>query len=83
MVELDDIAVLVRREMRGKLPSDVALGADTKLADIGLSSLQISEIVFTLEEEHEVEFDPARAADIKTLGDVVALANESLERAAG
>lgn len=77
MITLDDVARLVRRELRGKLPADTALTGDTALEDLGLSSLQISEIVFTLEEDHGIEFDTARAADVKTLGDVVSLANDA------
>lgn len=78
MITLDDVARLVRRELRGKLQAETTLDGNTRLEDLGLSSLQISEIVFTLEEDHEVEFDTARAAEVQTLGDVVALANESV-----
>lgn len=81
MITIDEVTELVRREIRGKVPADLTLDEDTKLADIGLSSLQIAEIVFTLEEEHEVEFDPSRAADAVTLGDVVALGNEAIKAA--
>jgi acyl carrier protein len=75
LITVDDVARLVRRELRGKLAADHILDETTALADLGLSSLQISEIVFTLEDEHDVEFDTARAAEVRTLGDVVALAN--------
>ena len=78
MITLEEVADLVRRELRRKLPEDAVLTEDTEVAELGLSSLQLSDIVFTLEERHDVEFDAARAAEIKTLGDVVALANETL-----
>ena len=78
MITVDEVAGLIRRELRGKLDAGTVLDEGTRLEDLGLSSLQVSEIVFTLEEDHEVEFDAARAADAKTLGDVVALANEAL-----
>lgn len=78
MVTVQEVADLARHELRRKLPDGLALDGSTKIADIGLSSLQVSEIVFTLEERHDFEFDAARAADIETLGDVVALANEVL-----
>jgi acyl carrier protein len=76
LITIGNIADLVRRELRGKLPADTVLDESTRLEDLGLSSLQISEIVFTLEEDHGAECDTARAADVKTLGDVLALANE-------
>lgn len=79
MITIDEVADLIRRELRGKLSDDASLNDETKLEDLGLSSLQVSEIVFTLEEDHGVEFDEAKAAEAETLGDVVALANEALE----
>lgn len=78
MITINDVADLVRRELRGKMPADATLGEQTRLTDLGLSSLQVAEIVFTLEEDHGVEFDEARAADVDTLGDVVGLVNDSL-----
>jgi acyl carrier protein len=79
VITVDEVAGLIRRELRGKLSADTVLDEGTRLEDLGLSSLQVSEIVFTLEENHNVEFDAARAADAQTLGDVVALANEALQ----
>lgn len=78
MITLEEVVSLINAELRGKqLPVD-SLTADTRLKDLGLSSLQIADIVFTLEEEHEIEFDPAKAADAQTLGDVIALGNAAL-----
>jgi acyl carrier protein len=79
MITIDDLAQLIRQEMRGKLPKDVQIDESTRLDELGLSSLQVSEIVFTLEDEHGVEFDPAKAADAQTLGDLLTLSNEVLE----
>jgi acyl carrier protein len=81
MITLDEVNELIRREMRGKLPDGKVLSEETRLDDLGLSSLQISEIVFTLEERHEVEFDAAKAADVKTLGELIAVGNETLRAA--
>jgi acyl carrier protein len=81
MITLDEVNELIRREMRGKLPDGKELGEETRLDDLGLSSLQISEVVFTLEERHEVEFDAAKAADVKTLGELIAVGNATLRSA--
>jgi acyl carrier protein len=78
MITLEEVAALIRREMRGKLPKDSSIDENTRLDELGLSSLQVSEIVFTLEDEHGMEFDPARAADVRTLGDLIALGNEAV-----
>ena len=79
MITIDELAGLIRQEMRGKLPKDTQIDENTRLDALGLSSLQISEVVFTLEDEHGVEFDPARAANAQTLGDLLALGNSVLE----
>lgn len=78
MITVEEVVGLVKREMRGKLPADVVIDENVSMDDLGLSSLQVAEIVFTLEEDHEVEFDAARAADARTLGDLVALGNDAL-----
>lgn len=78
MITVDEVADLIRRELRGKLPDGTTLDEATPLEGLGLSSLQISEIVFTLEEEHGIEFDAARAADVTTIGELVALGNETI-----
>ncbi|HEY0448155.1 acyl carrier protein [Actinophytocola sp.] len=78
MITIEEMAGLIRQEMRGKLPKDVEIDESTRLDELGLSSLQVSEIVFTLEDEHGVEFDPAKAADAQTLGDLLALGNEAV-----
>lgn len=82
MITVDEVAGLIRGELRGKLPADATIDENTKLGELGLSSLQIAEIVFTLEEDHEVEFDPARAAGAESLGDLIALGNEAVLAAA-
>jgi acyl carrier protein len=79
MITIDTLSTLIRQEMRGKLPADVRIDENTRLDELGLSSLQVSEIVFTLEDEHGVEFDPAKAAEAQTLGDLLTLTNEVLE----
>jgi acyl carrier protein len=78
LITLEEVVALIVHETRGKVGQGRVIDADTNLKDLGLSSLQIAEIVFTLEEKHEVEFDPARAADAVSLGDLVALGNSAL-----
>jgi len=74
-VTLADVITLVRRQLRGNATRE--MGENTRLEDLGLSSLQISDLVFSLEEQYDLELDTARAAGIRTLGDVVALAAAS------
>ncbi len=77
MITIEQVADAIRNELRGKLPAGITLDENTRLKDLALSSLQTAEVVFTLEEDNGIEFDTARAADVKTLGDLVELANEA------
>jgi acyl carrier protein len=78
MITIEEIRARVQGELRGKLPDGVTIDERTAIKDLGLSSLQISEIVFGLEEDHGVEFDAALAADAETLGDLLGVANQAL-----
>lgn len=78
MVTVDEVNQLIRERLRGKVPADATIGPGTVLKDLGLSSLQLADIVFTLEERHGVEFDVSKAADVKTVGQMIELANEAL-----
>ena len=78
MITIDEVRKRVEHELRGKLPPGVAIDQGTVIKDLGLSSLQISEIVFGLEEDHGVEFDAALAADARTLGDLLVVANQAI-----
>jgi acyl carrier protein len=78
VITIDEVRKRVEHELRGKLPPGVAIDQGTVIKDLGLSSLQISEIVFGLEEDHGVEFDAALAADARTLGDLLVVANQAI-----
>jgi len=76
MITVEDVCELIRKRQGGKVRADLELNGDTVFDDLGLSSLQIADIVYTIEDRLGIEFDPARAADVKTVGDLVNLANE-------
>jgi acyl carrier protein len=80
VITIKEVRERVERELRGRWPDGVpiAINENTVIEDLGLSSLQISEIVFGLEEDHGVEFDAAQAADARTLGDLLVVANAAL-----
>jgi acyl carrier protein len=78
MITLEELSRRIREQRKGKLPGDMTIDEGTMLEELGLSSLEVSEIVFSLEEEHGVEFDAAKAADVRTVGELIAIANEAL-----
>ncbi|MGW5556939.1 acyl carrier protein [Micromonospora sp. NPDC003944] len=74
-VTVQDIVELINAKLGSH--ADYNLDANSSLRDIGLSSLQTADIVFTIEDRLEIEFDAGRAADIATIGDLVELANST------
>ena len=78
MITIEEVSKRIRHELRGKLPPETVIDENTTMEDLSLSSLQVADIVFELEEDYGVEFDAAKAADAKTLGQLIAVANEAL-----
>lgn len=75
MLTVDQVCEIIRSEVGSKLPPDIELGSETAFEDLGLSSLQISDLIFGLEERLGTQFDPAEAAEVVTIGELVRLAN--------
>ncbi len=78
-----EVAGIVRAQLGGKLPHDAKVDAESTLKDLGLSSLDITEIYFTIEEQVGTELDPTAAADVKTLGELVDVVNELVAKSDG
>jgi len=76
-VTVDDVVGLIRAKLNGRRCM-VVLGPDSVLRDVGLSSLQIADVIYTVEDRLAVEFDPVHAADVATIGDLVALAGRTV-----
>jgi acyl carrier protein len=76
-VTLADIAALVRHALRSRRGRDLVLTEDTKVEDLDLSSLQLADIVFRLEEEKGVRFNGSDVSELSTIGELVQLANQS------
>ncbi|WP_103500312.1 MULTISPECIES: acyl carrier protein [Streptomyces] len=74
MVTVPMVCELIAKKLGSKASSHT-LNAETSFDSVGLSSLQIADIVYEIEDEVGIEFDPGRAADVKTVGDLVELAN--------
>ena len=73
---VDQTIAVIRKQMGRKLPASHPLEAQTVLEDLGISSLMMTEIFFTIEELVGHELDPAAAGGAKTIGDLVAVVNE-------
>lgn len=74
-ITLEEAGAVVRKQLRGRLPSGVALSTETELEALGLSSLAMTEVFFKLEEMVGIELDPSAASRIRTLGELVETVN--------
>ncbi|HEX4804921.1 MAG TPA: phosphopantetheine-binding protein [Conexibacter sp.] len=77
-ISVDDVAGIIRAQVGDKLPADAALGPDAVLEDLGLSSLDITEVFVSIEELVGRELDSVPAADAKTLAELVAVVDRQL-----
>jgi acyl carrier protein len=82
MITSDQITTLMRDRLEAVRDPAVDLSDDAAFQDLGITSLDLANFVFSLEDEFDVELDPSMAADIHTIGDLVRVANESLADAA-
>ncbi|WP_307821695.1 acyl carrier protein [Streptomyces coffeae] len=73
VITVEDVCGLIAKKLGSKAGS-FTLNADTAFEEVGLSSLQIADIVYTIEDDAGIEFDPSQAAGVKTVGDLVKLA---------
>ncbi len=78
-----DVAAIVRAQLGAKLPPEAPVTAGSTLKELGLSSLDLTEIYFAIEERVGTELDPTAAADVKTLGELVAVVNALVAKAGG
>ncbi len=61
--------------------ADIELSADTELlADVGMTSLQVMELVLEIEEEFDISFPLHRLPDIQTIKDLAQEIAASLDQ---
>jgi acyl carrier protein len=74
-----------RRLMRSVVAAKVEgrdLSASTRFADLGLTSLDLVELLFAVEEHLGMELEPIGDSDPTTLGELLNQTNEMVARAA-
>lgn len=76
-VTLEDVTVLVRDTLKGRCELQGEFTESTMIEDLGLSSLQLADVVFRLEEQKGVRFDGGEISELRTVGELVELANHS------
>lgn len=77
-ISVDEVAEIVRAQLGDKLAAGTDLDGDAVLEELGLSSLDVTEAFFAIEERVGRELDPVPANDAKTIGALVAVVNAQL-----
>jgi acyl carrier protein len=75
MTVLDEVVRRVRKESRVDASK---IDEASTLDELGLSSLQVADIIFSLVDDFNVEIDEERAAQVNTLGELVAILDRAL-----
>nr|WP_240150634.1 acyl carrier protein [Streptomyces sp. SID7805] len=81
VITAEEVCVRIAKKLGSKANS-YTLNEDTAFDSVGLSSLQIADIVYTIEDDLEIEFDESKAASVKTVADLVKLAEETQQGSA-
>ena len=76
-ITCQDVVALVQEKLRGKLSADVVLDENSALDELGMSSMESWDIIFTLEERLNIELDPEEATAVRTIGELVALCDKA------
>lgn len=67
-MEFDKVKEIIADEL-GVSEDEITM--DTTFEDLGADSLDLFQIINTLEEEFDIEFDNDESSEIKTVGDAV------------
>lgn len=76
MITAEEVCARIAKKL-GSKANAYTLNEDTAFDSVGLSSLQIADIVYSIEDDLEIEFDESKAAGVKTVADLVKLAEET------
>ncbi|WP_338895277.1 acyl carrier protein [Streptomyces sp. TG1A-60] len=81
MITAEEVCARIAKKLGSKANS-YTLNEDTAFDSVGLSSLQIADIVYTIEDDLDIEFDESKAASVQTVADLVKLAEETKQGSA-
>lgn len=72
---MEEKVIAIIAEELGRDESEITL--ETSFEDLDADSLDLFQVINTLEEEFDVEFDNEKSADIKTVADVIKCISEA------
>ncbi|MFG2005945.1 acyl carrier protein [Spirillospora sp. NPDC048911] len=77
MATVEQITDLMRTRLSRVREAGLVLTEHTTFEELGVTSLELANFVFGLEDAFDVELDPSMAAEIRTIGALVRVLNES------
>lgn len=72
---IETIGELITAQLGRKLPEGTVFTAESDFEELGLSSIDFTEIFVAIEERLGFDLDPAEAADVKTIGELLEVVN--------
>ena len=77
LITIDGVRFLVREGLGSRLEPDQEISDTTRIEDLGLTSLQVAEIIMKIEDELEIDLDSTALAEVRTVGELLAVVNLS------
>ena len=78
----DDVLQRLRRLMARTAQVDVEwgkVGPDAPIADLGIDSLAMLDLIYDVQQEFGLEFDPQQLVRVRTVGELAAFLEERMD----
>ena len=79
VITFEEVCAKIRKTVRGRGADTLVIEEDRSSPTWACPASQIADLRLRLEDSLNIVLDPARAADVRTVGDLVALANSTAE----
>ncbi|MFE4460170.1 phosphopantetheine-binding protein [Nocardia tengchongensis] len=81
LITIDDVRFMVREGLAGNISPDDEISEDTRIEDLGLTSLQIAELIMRIEDDLDIDLDSTRLAEVQTVGQLLLTVDLSMNHA--
>lgn len=71
LITIDDVRLMVHEGLKGSLSPDYDISETTRIEDLGLTSLQVAEIIMRIEDELDIDLDSTLLAAVQTVGELL------------
>ncbi|MGV9662714.1 acyl carrier protein [Nocardia niigatensis] len=71
LITIDDVRLMVHEGLKGSPSPDYDISETTRIEDLGLTSLQVAEIIMRIEDELDIDLDSTLLAAVRTVGELL------------